>query len=135
MASVTSLSPIAGNISKTSRPRRVLAIQSHVVHGYVGNKSAVFPLQLNGLDVDPLNTAHFSTHTGYGRVEGTRTSPEELRALVSGLDANGLLEGYSWLLTGYVGRLDLLKAVAETVATLKLRNPSMRYCKCSFLID
>ena len=30
---------------------RVLSIQSHVVHGYVGNKSAVFPLQLLGFDV------------------------------------------------------------------------------------
>lgn len=26
--------------------QRVLAIQSHVVHGYVGNKSATFPLQV-----------------------------------------------------------------------------------------
>lgn len=26
---------------------RVLSIQSHVVHGYVGNKSAVFPLQVS----------------------------------------------------------------------------------------
>ena len=25
---------------------RVLSIQSHVVHGYVGNKSATFPLQV-----------------------------------------------------------------------------------------
>ena len=32
-------------------PGRVLSIQSHVVHGYVGNKSAVFPLQLHGFDV------------------------------------------------------------------------------------
>lgn len=37
------------------RLARVLSIQSHVVHGYVGNKSAVFPLQLLGLDVDPVN--------------------------------------------------------------------------------
>lgn len=27
--------------------RRILAIQSHVVHGYVGNKSATFPLQVS----------------------------------------------------------------------------------------
>lgn len=26
---------------------RVLSIQSHVVHGYVGNKSATFPLQVS----------------------------------------------------------------------------------------
>ena len=35
-----------------SRPGRVLSIQSHVVHGHVGNKSAVFPMQLLGLDVE-----------------------------------------------------------------------------------
>lgn len=28
---------------------RVLSIQSHVVSGYVGNKSATFPLQVNGI--------------------------------------------------------------------------------------
>lgn len=33
---------------------RVLSIQSSVVHGYVGNKAAVFPLQLLGFDVDPI---------------------------------------------------------------------------------
>ena len=33
---------------------RVLSIQSSVVHGYVGNKAAVFPLQLLGFDVDPV---------------------------------------------------------------------------------
>ena len=27
---------------------RVLTVQSHVVRGYVGNKAAVFPLQLLG---------------------------------------------------------------------------------------
>ena len=32
-------------------PLRVLSIQSHVVSGYVGNKSATFPLQLLGFEV------------------------------------------------------------------------------------
>ena len=43
---------------------RVLSIQSHVVHGHVGNKCAVFPLQLLGFDVDPVNSVQFSNHTG-----------------------------------------------------------------------
>lgn len=30
-----------------SLDKRVLSIQSHVVHGYVGNKSATFPLQVS----------------------------------------------------------------------------------------
>lgn len=34
---------------------RVLSIQSHVVRGYVGNKSASFPLQVNATHMHPLS--------------------------------------------------------------------------------
>jgi hypothetical protein len=52
----------AGNVDKQSAATalgslpapRVLSIQSSVVHGYVGNKCAIFPLQLLGFDVDPV---------------------------------------------------------------------------------
>uniref|UniRef100_A0A3Q3GFH3 pyridoxal kinase n=1 Tax=Labrus bergylta TaxID=56723 RepID=A0A3Q3GFH3_9LABR len=47
---------------------RVLSIQSHVVRGYVGNKSASFPLQVLGFEVDSINSVQFSNHTGL-RVE------------------------------------------------------------------
>lgn len=43
---------------------RVLSIQSSVVYGYVGNKSAVFPLQLLGFEVDIINSCQLSNHTG-----------------------------------------------------------------------
>ncbi|PIO63960.1 hypothetical protein TELCIR_14425 [Teladorsagia circumcincta] len=46
------------------RNKRVLSIQSHVVHGYAGNKASVFPLQLNGFEVDPINSVQFSNHAG-----------------------------------------------------------------------
>ncbi|XP_055727421.1 pyridoxal kinase-like isoform X2 [Salvelinus fontinalis] len=46
---------------------RVLSIQSHVVRGYVGNKSATFPLQVLGFEVDSINSVQFSNHTGYTR--------------------------------------------------------------------
>ena len=35
---------------------RVLSIQSHVVSGYVGNRAAVFPLQLLGFEKDFINS-------------------------------------------------------------------------------
>jgi hypothetical protein len=35
---------------------RVLSVQSHVVSGYVGNRAAVFPLQMLGFDVDFVNS-------------------------------------------------------------------------------
>ena len=40
----------------TPEELRVLSIQSHVVSGYVGNKSATFPLQLLGFEVDAINS-------------------------------------------------------------------------------
>lgn len=80
--------------------KRVLSIQSHVVSGYVGNKSATFPLQLLGADVDPLNTVQFSNHSGYPQFPGERISEETLTSLLRGLRDNGLLPGYSHILCG-----------------------------------
>ena len=48
---------------------RVLSVQSSVVSGYVGNRSAMFPLQLLGFNVDCVNSVQFSNHTGYPSVK------------------------------------------------------------------
>lgn len=80
---------------------RILSIQSHTVHGHVGNKSAVFPLQLLGFNVDPINSVQFSNHTGYANgFKGDILSGEQLDALMEGLEANGMLSSYTALLTG-----------------------------------
>lgn len=50
---------------------------------YVGNKSAVFPMQLLGLDVDPINSVQFSNHTGYDVCKGDVLQGEQLLTLVS----------------------------------------------------
>ena len=50
-------------------PCRILSIQSHVVSGHVGNKAAIFPLQLLGYDVDFINSVQFSNHTGYPTIK------------------------------------------------------------------
>lgn len=78
---------------------RVLSIQSHVAHGYVGGKAAVFPLQLLGYDVDDVNTVNYSNHSGYGRAGGTKASAEELNNIFGGMDQNELLRP-DRLLTG-----------------------------------
>jgi len=108
--------------------RRVLSIQSHVVHGYVGNKSAVFPLQLLGFDVDFVNSVQFSNHTGYSAgFKGQVLNGEQLEVLMSGLTANQLLGGTSHLLTGYIGSVTFLRAVASAHAQLKACNPNLVY--------
>lgn len=105
---------------------RVLSIQSHVVHGYVGNKSATFPLQVLGFEVDAINTVQFSTHTGYKHIKGTVLKNDELAELIDGLQMNGV-DHYTHLLTGYNRNAESLLQVAAIVKKMRDRNPNMVY--------
>ncbi|WOH10261.1 hypothetical protein DCAR_0729728 [Daucus carota subsp. sativus] len=105
---------------------RVLSLQSHTVQGYVGNKAAVFPLQLLGFDVDPINSVQFSNHTGYPTFKGQVLDGKQLWDLIEGLEANNLLF-YTHLLTGYIGSVSFLTAVLEVVDKLRSINPDLKY--------
>ena len=111
----------------TEMSQRVLSIQSHVVHGYVGNKAAVFPLQLLGLDVDVINSVHFSNHTGYSVIRGDVLQGEQLLALLNGLEQNDLLQDVGHVLTGYIGSDSFCQAVVTVVEHIRKANPKCRY--------
>jgi len=108
--------------------KRILSIQSHVVSGYVGNKAAVFPLQLLGFEVDFVNSVHFSNHTGYPFITGTNQvlGSEQLKSLMDGLHSNHL-NRFSHVLTGYVGSDSFLTQIATEVQRLKKIDPSLKY--------
>lgn len=95
--------------SKVDHSPRVLSIQSHVVSGYVGNKCAVFPLQVKicmynlnnklfsslrdlillkalGFEVDFINSVQFSNHTGYGKWKGQVLMDTDLGNFIHILD-------------------------------------------------
>eukprot|EP00050_Salpingoeca_kvevrii_P001452 m.169944 g.169944 ORF g.169944 m.169944 type:complete len:296 (-) comp10375_c0_seq2:3516-4403(-) len=105
---------------------RILSIQSHVVSGHVGNKSATFPLQLLGYDVDAINSVQFSNHTGYASFRGTKLAADELWSIFCGLEANDLLQ-YTHLLTGYVGSAEFLSTVVRIVRRMREINPDLIY--------
>ncbi|CAH8575877.1 unnamed protein product [Schistosoma intercalatum] len=105
---------------------RVLCIQSHVVHGYVGNKIAVFPLQVLGIEVDYINSVQFSNHTGYAFVKGQVLDAASMKDLYLGLKANGLNK-YTHVLSGYLGSPSSLEAVADIVSDLKKENSNIKY--------
>ena len=97
-------------------PAKVLTIQSHTVHGYVGNRCAVFPLQLlgtlqrisrvvrcytllvraalaAGFEVEAINSVQFSNHTGYASFKGALLSVSHVVAgSASGTEAAHALE-------------------------------------------
>ncbi|EGU11536.1 Bud site selection protein 16 [Rhodotorula toruloides ATCC 204091] len=113
--------------ANVTQEKRILSIQSHVVCGYVGNKSASFPLQLLGWEVDAALTVSFSNHTvRYGRWGGSKFDAAHLEDVFSALDANGLLR-QSHVLTGYVPGADALKVVVLAVDRLRAINPSLVY--------
>lgn len=118
------------------RDRRVLSIQSHVVHGYAGNKASVFPLQLHGFEVDFINSVQFSNHAGnieyltlptrYQHVKGQKLTEKELEELYEGLVLNNV-NNYTHILTGYCGNVDFLKKIADVVKDLKKKDPTTKY--------
>ncbi|KAL7865359.1 hypothetical protein SRHO_G00106060 [Serrasalmus rhombeus] len=105
---------------------RVLSIQSHVVRGYVGNKSATFPLQVLGFEVDSINSVQFSNHTGYEHWKGQVLTADELHVLYEGIRLNKL-NHYDYMLTGYTRDVSFLEMVVDIVEELKGTNPSLVY--------
>lgn len=93
-------------------PKSLLSVLSHVVHGYVGNRSVVFPLQFAGWDVDAINTTNFLNHPGYGKFQGLKTEPELLDRLFAGLaDILDLNEEYKMVLVGYCPSAAIMETV------------------------
>lgn len=105
---------------------RVLSVQSHVVRGYVGNKSATFPLQVLGFEVDTINSVQFSNHTGYEHWKGQVLTADELNVLYEGIKLNNV-NHYDYVLTGYTRDDSFLDTVVDIVQELKRANPSLVY--------
>jgi pyridoxine kinase len=106
----------------------ILYIQSWVAYGHVGNTSAVFPLQRLGAEVWAINTVQFSNHTGYGHWTGDVFSGAQVRALVDGVAARGVLPTCDAVLSGYVGDAGIGEAILDAVARVRAANPRALYC-------
>lgn len=97
---------------------RVLAIASHVVYGYVGNKMATFVMQCLGCDVSAINTVNYSNHTAYKQVKGTKTSAEQIHDLYEGLKQSNL-NNFDVLLSGYMPNAEDVQEVGRIGRDLK----------------
>ena len=106
----------------------ILSIQSSVAYGHVGNSAAVFPLQRLGFSIWPVNTVHFSNHTGYGDWRGPVLPAEDVANVVRGIEDRGVLPDCDAVLSGYVGDASLGRVVLDAVARVKAANPRAIYC-------
>ncbi|KAF9592342.1 hypothetical protein IFM89_014268 [Coptis chinensis] len=117
------------SLALPSETGRVLSIQSHTVQGYVGNKSAVFPLQLLGYDVDQINSVQFSNHTGkllyitsFQRSE--TQSPIRCEMICQPVYIHGCVKS---LFGCYIGSVSFLDTILQVVDKLRSINPKLTY--------
>src|ERR671921_895732 len=106
----------------------ILSIQSSVAYGHVGNSAAVFPLQRMGFEVWPVNTVHFSNHTGYGQWRGSVLAAEDVVAIIRGIEDRGVLPDCDAVLIGYMGDASLGEVVVGAAGRIKRLNPKAVYC-------
>ncbi|MGL5364946.1 MAG: pyridoxal kinase PdxY, partial [Plesiomonas shigelloides] len=107
--------------------KNVLSIQSHVVYGYAGNKAAVLPMQLLGVDVWPLHTVQFSNHTQYQKWQGMVFPQEQIGLITQGMDEIGVLPECDAVLSGYIGAAEQGQSILATVRAVKAKNPNAIY--------
>ncbi len=106
----------------------ILSIQSSVAYGHVGNSAAVFPLQRIGVEVWPVNTVHFSNHTGYGKWRGAVLPVEVVRDIVQGIEERGVLPTCDGVLSGYLGDAKLGEVILDVYQRIRRVNPKATYC-------
>lgn len=108
--------------------KSILSIQSHVAYGYVGNRAAVFPLQLMGYEVIAVNTVQFSNHTGYGSFTGQVFEPRHIEDILAGLEERGVFGRVDAVLSGYMGSDALAEIVLHAANKIRALNPAVLYC-------
>lgn len=107
--------------------KNVLSIQSHVVYGYAGNKAAVLPMQLLGVDAWALNTVQFSNHTQYQKWKGMVIPKEQIAEITQGIAEIEALHECDAVLSGYIGAAEQGQEILNTVNAVKKANPQAIY--------
>lgn len=110
-----------------THPPFVISIQSQVVFGHVGNSAALFAMQAAGLEVAAIPTVVFSNTPDYPTLRGRALPPEFFSDLLQGARERGLPERADFILTGYIGSLEVAQMIADFVAEAKAANPRVVY--------
>jgi hypothetical protein len=108
-------------------PKAVIVVSSHVARGSVGNRAAVFALEVLGHPVWAVPTVILPWHPGHGRATRIVPGPAEFAALMRDLENARWLGEVGAVLSGYLGHPEQAEAVASLVAAVKARNGAALY--------
>lgn len=87
----------------TAMTTSVISIQSEVMHGHVGNSTAVLPMQVHGLNVAAVPTTLQSNHPGFEAMRGRVLESELVGDLLRGVEERGLIDTSRYIVSGYLG--------------------------------
>ncbi|KAF1999386.1 Ribokinase-like protein [Amniculicola lignicola CBS 123094] len=79
---------------------------------------ATFVMQSLGCDVSAINTVHYSNHTAYKSVKGTKTSAQQIQDLYDGLQQANV-NNFDLLLTGYMPSAEAVQEIGKIGRNLK----------------
>lgn len=119
--------PASFPASSPAVPPLVLAIQSQVVYGHVGNSAALFPMEALGVRVAAVPTTLLSNHPHYPTMRGRVLEADLVADLLLGVEERGLPERAFGLVTGYLGSRAVAEVVADFVERVKPRCPGLFY--------
>lgn len=115
------------NTAKISNKKAVIVISSHVARGSVGNRAAVFALEIFGHPVWAVPTVILPWHPGHGRANRIILSSDQFFSLINDLKTAPWLNEVGAILTGYMGHPDHVRASAELITAIKSQNPDVIY--------
>ena len=111
----------------SERAPLIISIQSQVVHGHVGNSAAMFPMQAAGLEVAAIPTVIFSNTPDYPTLRGAPVPADLFADLLLGAIERELPQRAKWIMSGYIGSVEVGQLTADFIAHCKELNPKLRY--------
>lgn len=112
------------------RKPAVIVISSHVARGTVGNRAAVFALEVMGHSVWAVPTVLMPWHPGHpglGPVTRIVASEQDFASLMEDIARAPWLDEVGAVLSGYLGHPSQAKAILRLVGRLKEKNPDLLY--------
>jgi pyridoxine kinase len=113
----------------------VISVQSQVSFGHVGNSAAQFAMQWLGVEVWPVHTALLAHHPGEGGFHGAKTDPDTVCAIFDGLRRAGTFPECQALLSGYLGSIEVGRAMLAARREIKVAAPDALYCCAAVMGD
>ena len=111
----------------TQQKPAIIVISSHVVRGTVGNRAAGFALEVLGYPVWLVPTVTLPWHPGQGVTERIVPPADEFSTLLDNLSNSPALNEVGAVLSGYLGGVEQVAAVAHLVDAVKARNSAALY--------